>query len=763
MNWLIFSRTTTITIFVLNAILTIFFFANQSFAEIIISGTQRTDDSVIKSIISDNNIKSGKISDINQSLKDLYKSDLFLDINIYKEDKDIIIKVTENPIILDIKFKNNKKIDDEILESEISLKKGSFYSKNTLKSDIKRINDIYIKSGRFLTRIDPKIIQKEDNRIELIFDIFEGKKAKIAKISIIGNQNYSDQNLLDEITTKQSKWYKIFGTNDVYDSDRVEFDKEKLRIFYTNRGYADFEAISAIAQIATTKDRFFISFLLSEGIKYNFGKSKVVNNIKNFDTKLLENQIHLKKGKVYSSKLVDEVVDNMVKIMSDNGYAFSHVVPTLERDKVANIINIKFIVNETPKIYINSINISGNNRTKDSVLRRELRINEGDPYNLTKINRSRQRLMNLGFFENVKLDTKRVSGDKIDLNIQISEKKTGELNFGIGYSTVDKINGNIGIKENNLFGTGQELGINSRISSYSTSNEISYSKPWLFDREVKGGVSIFNNEVDSYNTISYNQKTKGATLSATYPVLEYITHQVLYSYQDNQIGYSNSASMVISELIGQYSTSSIAHTISLDKRDNRVKPTRGYHISLSQKRAGIGGDIKYFKNDLTAGYYVPIINEDWVVKFIGKYGYIDGIGQDVRINDNFFLGGYNFRGFEYGGVGPRIKNADGSYGDPIGGKLYYTGTAELKFPTGLPKEIGINTSLFIDAGTVRIVDKGIKSSVDIVDSGSIRSSYGLSLNWSSPLGPIRLDFAKIIKQEEYDESEGFRFSFGNYF
>lgn len=221
--------------------------------------------------------------------------------------------------------------------------------------------------------------------------------------------------------------------------------------------------------------------------------------------------------------------------------------------------------------------------------------------------------------------------------------------------------------------------------------------------------------------------------------------------------------MVISELIGQYSTSSIAHTISLDKRDNRVKPTRGYHISLSQKRAGIGGDIKYFKNDLTAGYYVPIINEDWVVKFIGKYGYIDGIGQDVRINDNFFLGGYNFRGFEYGGVGPRIKNADGSYGDPIGGKLYYTGTAELKFPTGLPKEIGINTSLFIDAGTVRIVDKGIKSSVDIVDSGSIRSSYGLSLNWSSPLGPIRLDFAKIIKQEEYDESEGFRFSFGNYF
>tara|TARA_Y100000385_G_scaffold169588_2_gene175557 strand:- start:6305 stop:8530 length:2226 start_codon:yes stop_codon:yes gene_type:complete len=741
----------------------VFFVTDNLFAKIIINKNQRINDERVKSIISDNNLRSGKILDINQSLKSLYESDLFLDVNIEKKGQNIVITLLENPIIIDIKFKNNEKIDDEILESEISLKKGGFYSKNKLKSDIKRLNDIYIKSGRFLTQIDPKIIQKEDNRIELIFDISENRKAKIAKINIIGNQNYSDQDLLDEITTKQSKWYKIFGTNDTYDSDRIEFDKEVLRRFYTNKGYADFEVISSIAQIAQTKNKFFISFLISEGIKYNFGEAKLINNIKNFDGKLLEDIIQIKRGKIYNATLVDNIIDKMIKVMSNNGYAFAHINPILERDKINNIINIKFIVSETPKIYINSINISGNNRTKDRVLRRELRINEGDPYNLTKINRSRQRLMNMGFFENVKFNSRRISNDQVNLDIEVSEKKTGELNFGIGYSTVDKLNANIGIKENNLFGTGQELGINSKISSYTTSNEIQYSKPWLFGREVRGGVSVFNNEVDSYNTISYDQKTKGISFSATYPVLEHITHQVSYSYQDSQINATNSTSLVISELIGKYSTSSIGHTISLDKRDNRMKPTNGYYISLTQNRSGIGGDIKYFKNDLTAGYYIPIINNNWVMKFLGKYGYIDGIGQDVRINDNFFLGGYNFRGFEYGGIGPRVKNNDGSYGNPVGGKLYYIGTAELKFPTGLPKEIGINTSLFIDAGTVKMVDKTINNNAKIIDSSSLRSSYGLSLTWSSPLGPIRLDFSKIIEQEDYDQTEGFRFSFGNYF
>ncbi|MDA7705623.1 outer membrane protein assembly factor BamA [Rickettsiales bacterium] len=745
------------------AIFIILLFAGNSFAKIIILGNQRTDTESIQSIIADINLESGNILAINQALKNLYQSDLFLDVKISQQDDDIIIKLTENPIILDIKFANNDEIDDEVLQSEISLQKGGFYSKDRLKSDIKRINDIYIKSGRFLAKIEPKIIQQKENRIEIIFDINEGDKAKIAKINIIGNKNFSDQDLLDQITTKQSRWYKIFGTNDNYDSDRVEFDKEVLRRFYTSRGYADFEVISAIAQIAQTKDRFFISFLLSEGIKYNFGTNKVINNIRDFDTKLLEEKIDLKEGRVYNAKLVDEVVDKMVKIMSDNGYAFSHIEPILQRDKINNIIDIKFIISQTPRIYINSINISGNSRTKDEVLRRELRITEGDPYNLTKINRSKQRLQNLGFFENVTFNSKRISSDRIDLNIEVSEKKTGELNFGIGYSTIDKLNGNIGIKENNLFGTGQELGINSRISSFSMSNDINYSKPWLFGREIRGGINVFSNEIDSLNTISYDQESEGIVLSASYPILEYINHQISYSYQNSKISDIDSTSIVIQELIGSYSTSAISHNISLDKRDNRLKPTSGYYLNLSQKRAGLGGDIRFLKNEITAGYYVPLINDDWVLKFLAKYGHIDGIGQDVRINDNFFLGGFNFRGFEYAGIGPRVQNNDGSYGDAVGGKSYYMGTLEFKFPTGLPKEIGINTSLFLDAGTVRMVDNAIKSSSNIIDDGAIRSSYGLSLTWSSPLGPIRLDFAKIIKQEEYDETEGFRFSFGNNF
>lgn len=736
---------------------------SNSTAQVIINGNQRIEDETIKSIIADIDLESKNLSQLNIALKKLYESELFVDVDIYQKDSNIIIDLVENPIILDIKFANNKKIDDEILEAEISSKKGDIYSKDKLKSDIKRINDIYIKSGRFLAKINPKIIQKEENRIEIIFDIFEGKKAKIAKINIMGNKNYSDQDLLDEITTKQSRWYKIFGTNDNYDSDRIEFDKEVLRRFYTERGYADFEVISAIAQISTSKDRFFISFLLSEGIKYNFGKIDVINNIRNFDTNLLQEKIDLKEGKIYNAKLVDDVVNKMVELMSDNGYAFGHVSPVLKRDKINNIIDINFVVNQTPKIYINKINISGNGRTKDEVLRRELRIREGDPYNLTHINRSKQRLMNLGFFEEVNFETNRISNDKIDLEITVTERKTGELNFGFGYSTVDRLNGNIGIRENNLFGTGQSLGINSRISTNTSSNEISYSRPWLFGREITGGIDIFNNQIDSFQTISYNQDTKGASFFVNYPILEYINHRVTYSYRVNDVTNEGSNSLAIEELVGNNTISSIGHSLSLDKRDNNMMPSSGYYITLSQTRAGMGGNIDYFKNELVAGYYLPIFRDDVVLKLLGKFGHIDGIGMDVRINDNFYLGGFNFRGFEYAGIGPRVQNDDGSFGDAIGGKSYYVTTAEIRFPTGLPKEMGINTSLFVDAGTVRVVDDDIRNRTNIIDTGSIRASYGLSLAWSSPLGPIRLDFSRISKSEEYDRTESFRFGFGNNF
>lgn len=712
------------------------------------------------------------------ALKKLYASNLFSRVRIKpqkhsvigKKIKRIIIEVKENPIISEIKFVGNKKLEDDALQSEISLKRRGIFTKSKLQSDIKRINEIYLKSGRFLTKIEPKIIAKAQNRIELIFEVFEGKKAKISEIYFIGNNNFSKTDLLEEISTQRTKWYKFFSSSDTYDSDRIDFDKEKLRRFYGSKGYADFAAISAIAQISPKKDKFYISFLLEEGIRYKLGAINIENHIKKFDESLLEDDILIKEGKTYNSNLVDKTVDKMIETMSQNSYAFAHISPVLKRDKEAKTIDIDFVIRETPPIYINEIVITGNTRTIDKVIRRELRLREGDAYNITKINRSKQRLQNIGFFENVEFETKRVAGsginsDKVDLHVTLREKKTGELNLGIGYSTFDKATANIGIKERNLFGTGQELGFNVQKSALRFTSEVNYTKPYFMGRAIDVGFDIAKYELNKLATLVYDQESESLVVRGDYSITEFLRHQVRYSLNNQSVtNVDDDASQNIQNLEGDFTTSSIGQTLLYDKRNSRIKPTDGYYISLNQDYAGLGGNVDNIKYEGSAGFYTPTFNEDYILKFLVRGGYIDGLGQDVRSNFGFFLGGNTFRGFEYAGLGPRTLAVDGDTGgDVVGGNAYYVATAEFRFPLGLPKELGINGILFSDNGTVRGVDAINKTGANIADTGSLRSSYGLSIAWSSPMGPIRLDFSRIAKKEEFDRTQSFRFSFGTSF
>ena len=750
-----------------------FFFCNfSSFAKtdsdrsIVIRGNERIDEATIISYLDVEGLKKNSEKALQESLKKLYESDLFIESKITRQGNEIIVEVKENPIVSEVKFIGNKKIEDESLQSEVSLKKRAIFTKSKLQNDLKRINDIYLKSGRFLTKIDPKIVQKEQNRIELIFEIFEGPKAKISDLYFVGNEAFADKDLQEEVTTKKSKWWKFLSSSDTYDSDRVEFDKEKLRRFYGSRGYADFTAISSIAQIAPTKDRFFITFLLEEGIKYNVGEVNIVNHIAKFDASILEKEILIKEGKVFNSELVEKTVDKMVGIMSEKSYAFAHVEPVLKRDRENKIINIDFVINETPRIYIDHIRISGNTRTLDEVIRRELRFREGDAYNITKINRSKQRLENLGFFEKVIFNSKRIGDtDKVDLEIEVKEKKTGELNLGLGYSTVNKVTTNAGIKERNLNGTGQELGLNVQKSYSSFTGEINYTKPYFMDRQIDVGFDLFSYQMSKRNTLVYDQDSDGATVRGNYAITEFLNHQIHYSLSQQTIGnIDTNASIGIKNLQGSYVTSSIGQSLVYDKRDNLLNPKNGYYISVSQDLSGLGGDISTIKHEGSAGYYIPTFSDDFILKFLARGGLIQGLGQDVRSNNGFFLGGNNFRGFQYAGIGPRtMTNGSAVGGSIIGGKTYYVGTTEFRFPLGLPKELGINGILFSDNGMVKGVDNVSKQGTDIADSGSMRSSYGLSIAWSSPMGPIRLDFARVAKQEVYDQTQNFRFSFGTNF
>lgn len=730
---------------------------------IIIKGNERVDED---SVISYLDIADIKRNSFQKSLKKLYESDLFLEAKIYNQGNKIVVEIQENPIVSDIKIVGNKKIEDDALQSELSLKKRAVFTKAKLQNDLKRLSEIYLKSGRFLTRIDPKIIQKEQNRVEVIFEISEGPKAKIADIYFVGNLTFSDPELTDEITTKKTKWWKFLSSSDSYDSDHIEFDKEKLRRFYGSQGYADFSAISSIAQIAPSKDKFFITFLIEEGIKYHAGEINIINRIDKFDSSILEKEILLKKGKVYNSELVEKTIEKMVEVMSEKSYAFANIEPVLRRNRDKKIIDIDFVISETPRVYINQIVISGNTRTLDKVIRRELRMQEGDGYNITKINRSKQRLQNLGFFDKVDFKTNRINNsDKIDLVIEVKEKKTGELNLGIGYSTVNKMTANAGIKERNLFGTGQELGLNLQKSFQQFSSEINYTKPYFMNRSIDVGFDLFKYQMNKRNSLVYDQDSNGFTLRGNYSITEFLSHQIHYSINDQTISNIDpSASIGIQNLKGSFLSSAVGQSFSYDKRDNRMNPRSGYYLSVSQEYTGLGGDINTIKHEGSAGYYIPTFNNDYVLKFLGRGGSIQGMGQDVRSNYGFFLGGNNFRGFEYAGMGPRtISNGTATGGDVIGGKTYYVGTAEFMFPLGLPKDLGINGILFSDNGTVKGVDNISKKNSDVADTGSLRSSYGFSVAWSSPLGPIRLDFAKIAKKEQFDRTQNFRFSFGTSF
>ncbi len=737
--------------------------------KIIITGNIRIDDNTILSLIDAENIILKKGDYLTSSLKKLYSSGLFSKVDIIYHQNYSEIRIVENPLILEVKIVGNKKIDDDILKNELSSKKGAIFSKPKLENDLKRINEIYIKSGRFLTNIEPKLIQKEQNRVEVVFDIYEGKKAKINKINFIGNKAFSDKELRSELSTKETKWYKFLSSSDSYDSDRIEYDKERLRRFYNSNGYADFTTISAIAQINQQKDKFDINFLVDEGIKYKFGKVKIINQIKNFKKEnLLEKQITIKNNKVYDFREIEKTIDNMVNVLNQNSYAFADIEPEIDKDKDKKNININFILKETPNIYIRNIITSGNSHTHTKVILRELRIKEGDPYNIIKINRSKQLLQNLNFFEKVEFLTEKVpNSNQVDLIIEITERKTGEMNLGIGYSTVDSLTTNIGIRERNLLGTGRDLSLNLQKSYSGISSEVSYNKPYFLDLPLNAGFDIFNYQLYQRNSLSYDQTTQGFSLRAGYSISEYLYHNISYSLRGEKISnLSSDASLSIKSIEGKFVTSKISQGFLYDRRDNSINTTSGYYLSLNQEYSGLGGNIKNIKHEGSAAYYKPIVRNDFIFKLSGRFGFIQGINQDVKSNYGFFLGGNNFRGFQYAGIGPRAKAVNSNSfvgGNIIGGKNYYTASAELQFPLGLPKEFDIKGILFSDNGTVYGVDLINKENSEVIDDKSIRSSYGLSIAWSSPMGPIRLDFSRIAKKEYYDQSQNFRFSFGTSF
>ena len=726
--------------------------------EIRVDGSERVEPATVMSYM---DLKVGDPMTreaLDASLKSLFATGLFADVTLSQEGDTVVVSVIENPVINEIAFEGNDKIKDDELLAEIQLRPRQVFTRTKVQSDVSRLYQVYRQNGRFSVNIEPKVIRLDQNRVNLVFEIEETGVTTIKTISFVGNERFDDDRLRSEISTKETAWYRFLTSDDRYDPDRLAYDQEQLRRFYLSQGYADFRILSAVAELSKERENFFITFTLEEGERYKVGKVGVDSRLRNFDANVLNDQITFKQGDWYDADRVQEVVDGMTSELGDLQYAFVTVRPDIHRNRESKTVDISFQINETPRVFVERVNVTGNVRTQDKVLRREMLLVEGDPFNKSKLARSEQNIRDLDYFESVNVEAKPGSApDKTVVDIDVAEKSTGELSVGAGFSTSDGPLADFRIRERNLLGKGQDLLFSTTIAGKRTEFDVSFTEPHFLDRDLSAGVDIFHITRDLQDESSFDQRRTGGGLRFGYPLSERWRQNWKYRLENNEItDVQSDASRFIRDQEGQRVTSAVGQRVEYDSRDSQMFPTEGLLGWLDTEVAGLGGDAQYVSAKTGASYFYPLADRV-VVNALGEIGAIEGYGDsDVEINERYFIGGSSLRGFAKAGIGPRDATTD----DALGGNVFYRGSLETSFPIGLPEEMGILGHGFTDFGSLWDIDE---TGADILDESSIRASAGLGLSWRSPFGPIRADVALPYLKEDFDEKEVFRFNFGTRF
>jgi len=724
--------------------------------EIRIEGSQRIEPETVRSYMQIGPGDTFAADLIDRALKNLFATGLYADVNFRREANTLVVLVVENPIINRLAFEHNNHIDDDTLAVEVQLRARVVFTQAKVQSDAKRILELYRRSGRFAATVEPKVIKLEQNRVDLVFEIDEGPVTGVTRVDFVGNVAFSDSDLRGEIITQESAWYRFLTANDRYDPDRLTVDRELLRNFYLKEGYADFRVLSAVAELSPDRSGFFITITVDEGERYHFGKIDVDANIKGLDPAVMWEEISTIEGDWYDANEVEKSIAMIGVAVGTLGYAFVEVTPQLDRDSENKIINLTYLVREGPKVFVERIDIINNVRTLDEVIRREFRLVEGDPFNTQKEKRTQQRIQNLGFF--TKVDLKLVPGEQPDRTIvvvDVEEKSTGEITFGLGFSTQDGPLGNISLRERNLLGKGQDVKLNFSLSGIKSQIDFSFTEPYFLDKDITAGFDVYRSSTDQQQS-SYTQQRTGVAVRMGYDLSEYLRHNLRYAVTYSEISdVSASASPAIKAQEGARLTSVVSQDFSYDRRDSRFDPHSGYFVRLRQELAGLGGKGPYLSNRLSGGYYFPVRNQ-WTIALTSEAGYIFGIGDTVRPSDAFQIGGQTFRGFAAGGIGPR----DTVTNDALGGNQYVIGTAELGFPLPIPDEYQMRGRVFTDVGTLFGTDA---TAGTIADDMTLRASAGAGITWISPFGPLQVDLAYPLLKEDYDQTELFRFNVGSSF
>jgi outer membrane protein insertion porin family len=725
--------------------------AAQTASSIVVEGNRRVEVETIRSYFKPG--PGGRLDQarIDDGLKALIETGLFQDVKINQAGGRIVVTVIENPVIGRIAFEGNKKVKDEQLSAEIQSKPRGTLSRPMVQSDAQRIAEIYRRSGRYDVRVNPEIIEQPNNRVDLIFTVTEGSKTGVKSIEFIGNVAVSSYRLRDIIKTRESNLLSFLGGADTYDPDRVEADRDLIRRYYLKRGFADVQVVAALTEYDPQKGGFLVTFKIEEGQAYRVGSVEFQSSIPTLDGNSLRSFSRVNVGSVYNAEALEKSVEEMQIEASRRGYAFAAVRPRGDRNFEAHTVSIVFAIDEGPRTYIERINIRGNTRTRDYVIRREFDVSEGDAYNRALVDRSERRLKNLDFFKTVKISTEPgSSSDRVILVVDLEEKSTGDFSVSGGYSTSDGALAEVSISERNFLGRGMFAKASVQYGQYARGASLSFIEPYLFDYRVAGGLDVFYREQLANSYVSYNTKTIGFSPRLGFGLREDLSLQLRYSlYQTsvslppalnncnnilgpnfyptpayiNQalggvdptgnvllngipgcLGDGESSLPVRKELAsGSTLTSLVGYTLNFNTLDNNKNPTDGLLLDFRQDFAGVGGDVTYLKSAFDGKYYTPLVSD--IVGLIHlQAGALTQIGNNqIRMLDHFQMGPNLVRGFAPNGIGPRDLTffQFTGQGDALGGTKYWGASAELQMPFWfLPKEVGLKGAVYADAGSL---------------------------------------------------------------
>lgn len=762
--------------------------AAATVSRIEVTGNRRIETSTILSYITVTPGRDFSARDLNESYRSLFATGLFSDVRIERRGSTLLVSVTENAVIRQVVFEGNRRLDDSNLESVVQLEPRRVLTESAVQSDTQRILEAYRRSGRFAARVEPKIIDAGDNRVDLVFEIEEDERTTVSRITFIGNQAFSDGKLRDVISTEQRGLLSFLSSSDVYDPDRLDADRERLRRFYLNEGYADFRVVSAVAELDREQNVFFITFTVDEGPRYAFGEVTIDSSLRELDPEQLYRVIETRPGATYDAAAVDRSIEALTLEVSRFGYAFVTVRPRGDRNVTDNTIDLTYFVDEGVRTYVERINVSGNTRTRDYVIRREFDFAEGDPFNRVLLDRAERRLNALGFFQQVRISTARGSApDRVVINVAVVEQSTGDFSLGAGFSTNVGFTAEISVTERNFLGRGQYVraAIGGGLEDNRT-YEFSFTEPYFLGRRLAAGFDLYRRESGEAGSDVYSTIATGGGLRVVAPLTNNLSLGLGYSLDSTEYNLEatdSNVSAAIEQLVGapigrggvpasplrdvSYSddrlVSSLSWTLTYDSLDSRLLPREGYFARLRQVIAGVGGDANYVQTTLDArAFYTVSTDLDLVASVRVQAGNVWSWDDDnLLLVDAFYQGGGLVRGFD--SFGPRDRTTR----DLLGGTTYAGVSAELNFPIpAIPESFGLRGAVFADAGTlfdtVGSVDALVTSGqiTNLIDDNAIRSSVGASLIWQSPFGPLRADYAYVLSKGEGDDEQAFRFSAG---